>query len=94
MQNPCLLKIPHVSVIIFSFTSDIYFPVQGSSKYLSVRLALSTYSYQGASRQVCDQAADSEAGAKQDRTKIQGLTKRDLLHNNTLQWCKIYSYYY
>lgn len=47
----------------------MYFHGQNSSNYLSVRLALSTYSYQDASRQVCDHAASSEAGAEHNKSK-------------------------
>lgn len=59
----------HASIFIFSFTPDIYFHGQNSSKYLSARLALSTYSYQDANRQGCDHATNSEAGAEQKQNK-------------------------
>lgn len=53
----------------FSFTTDMYFHGQNASNFLSVRLALSTCSYQDASRQVCDHAASSEAGAEHKQNK-------------------------
>lgn len=68
VQNPCFLKIAHASVI-FSFITDMYFHGQNSSNYLSVRLVLSTYSYQDTTRQVCDHAASSEAWAEHKQNK-------------------------